>query len=50
MDSLNLKSQNSFQNSNNTKATHDFARRPLIVMLQQKNLNISDKFLDLAKN
>ena len=36
MDSLTLKCHNSFQNKNNRKATHSFAPRPLIFMLQQE--------------
>ena len=42
MDSLTLKRHNSFQNQNNRKATHSFARRPLICKLQQEVLKFSD--------
>ena len=57
MDSLTFKRYNSFQNKNNTKATHIFAPRPLIFKLQQEVLKFSDLGVswsspktDLAKN
>ena len=42
MDVLTLKRHNSFQNKNNTKATHSFAPRPLIFKLQQEVLKFND--------
>ena len=33
---------NSFQNQNNRVATHNFAPRPLIFMLQKKTLKFTD--------
>ena len=36
MDSLTLKGHNFFQNQNNSEATHGFASRPVIFMLQQE--------------
>ena len=42
MKSLNVKSQNSFQNKNNRKATHSFAPRALIFKLQQEVLKFND--------
>ena len=41
MDRLTLKRHNSFQNKNNRKATHSFARRPLIFKMQQVVLKFS---------
>ena len=38
---MTLRSHNSFQNSNNRKATHSFASRPLIFKLQQEVLKFS---------
>ena len=40
--SLNLNRHNSFQNKNNTKATHSFAPRPLISQLQQEVWKFND--------
>ena len=45
MDSLTLKSRNSFQISNNRKTTPNFSLRPLIFKLQQEVL----KFLKALK-
>ena len=42
MDSLTLKSHNSFQNENNKKAIYSFATRPLIFKLQQEVLKFND--------
>ena len=42
MNSLTLKRRNSFQNYNNTKATHSFAPRPLIFKLQQEVLKFNN--------
>ena len=42
MDSLTLKLHNSFQNYNNTKATHSCPPRPLIFKLQQEVLKLND--------
>ena len=44
INSLTLKRYNSFQNSNNRKATHSFAFRPLSFKLQQEVL----KFIDIC--
>ena len=42
MDSLTLKRHNFFQNQINTKATHSFTSRPLILKLQQEVLKFND--------
>ena len=42
MDYLNVKRHNFFQNQSNAKATHTFARRPLIFKLQKEFLKFSD--------
>ena len=42
MDSLTLKSHNSYQNENNRKATYSFASRPLIFKSQQDVLKFND--------
>ena len=42
MDYLNVKRNNFFQNQSNAKATHTFARRPLIFKLQKEFLKFND--------
>ena len=42
MDSLTLKRHSSFENWNNTKATHIFSHTPLIFKLQQQVLKLDD--------
>ena len=42
MDSLTLNRNNSSQNKNNRKATHNFAPRPLIFKLQKEVLKSND--------
>ena len=42
MDYLNVKRHNFFQNQSNAKATHTFARRPLIFKLQKEFLKFND--------
>ena len=45
---MTLKRHNSFQNENNRKATHSFAPRPMIFMLQQEVLKFNDIFVSLS--
>ena len=42
MDFLNLICHSSFQNQNNRKATHEFAPKLLILMLQKEFLKFND--------
>ena len=42
MEYLNAKRHNFFQTQSNAKATHTFARRPLIFKLQKEFLKCSD--------
>ena len=42
MDSLTLKRHSSFQNENNTKATHSFTPRPVVFKLHQEVLKFND--------
>ena len=45
---MTLKRHNSFQNENNRKATHSFAPRLMIFMLQQEVLKFNDIFVSLS--